>query len=455
MDGDTVGLQAEIDALRAQLAVEREAHRQADKTLARTEAALAHFVPRQFLELLGKEHLADLSLGDAVERKLTILFLDIRGFTPMCEGLTPSDTFRFVNAFLGELEPEIERHRGFVDKYIGDAIMALFPGGAADAIAGAQAMLEALDRFNAARARAGLSPVRIGIGLNTGTAIVGTVGGSGRMETTVLSDAVNLAARLEELSKRYGVPLLISEATVYALGQLPGPTVRFLDRIRVKGKTQPQSVYEVFGCDAPKLRAAKEATRARFEEAVAWYHLREIDRARPLLEACLAEAPDDEPARVYLERCRAYQIDGRHEGTGELSGTVAWRDEFTLGYEPIDAQHHELLAAFNRLAPGLVAGDTDGVREVFAFLERYVDKHFGLEERLMARHAYPLMAEHVREHRSFVEHFERLRRQVESGRHEHPFLVFLVQIFLIDWFANHSTGTDRHLARHLRRIGVG
>jgi hemerythrin-like metal-binding protein len=422
---------------------------------AELEAGFARFVPRQFLELLGKAHVSEIALGDAVERKLTILFLDIRGFTPLCEGLTPAETFAFVISFLGALEPEIERHGGFVDKYIGDAIMALFPGCAADAVAGAQAMLAALERLNVVRAREGRSAVRVGIGLNTGTAMVGTVGGVGRMEATVLSDAVNLASRLEELTKLYGVPLLMSEATLYSLGEAPGPTTRYLDRIRVKGKTQPHSVYESFETDAPALRAAKMATRARFEEAVAWYHLRQIDRALPLLDACVAEAPEDAPARLYVERCRAFLADGTHEGTGEVSGTVAWRDEFTVGFDPIDAQHHELLAAFNRLAPGLATGDDGGVREVLEFLEGYAREHFEMEQGLMRKHAYPFMPEHLREHRSFVEHFGRLRREIESGRHEPPFLVFLVQIFLIDWFANHSTGTDRHLARYLRRLGVG
>jgi len=425
-----------------------------DDALGALDDALARFVPKQFLELLGKRAIVDVVLGEAVERKLTILFLDIRDFTPLCEGMSPAETFQFVNAFLGALEPEIERHGGFVDKYIGDAIMALFPTSAADAIEGALAMLGALERFNEARARAGRSAVRVGIGLNTGTAMVGTVGGPGRMETTVLSDAVNLAARLEELTKRYGVPLLISEATLYSLGKAPPSTTRFLDRIRVKGKTQPHSVYEVFDADAPDLRAAKIATRARFEEGVAWYHMKRVDRALPLLRACAAEAPGDAPARIYVDRCQAVLDGGAHEGTGEIDGTVVWRDEFTVGFAPIDDQHHELLAAFNRLAPGLAAGDRATVQQTLEFLARYVREHFGLEEERMRRYAYPFMKEHLAEHRSFIEHFQRLRDEIDSGHHEQPFLVFLVQIFLIDWFANHSTGTDRHLARFLVRAGA-
>jgi hemerythrin len=444
----------EIDALRAELGAEREAHRRTREALARTEASVARFLPPQFLALLGKRSADELALGDAVERKLTVLFLDIRDFTPLCEGMSPSETFRFVNAFLGVMVPEIERHRGFVDKYIGDAVMALFPEGAADAIAAAQGMLRALDPFDDERVRQGKRAVRIGIGLNTGVAAVGTVGDARRMETTVLSDAVNLASRVEDLTKRYGVPLLVSEATLYALGEAPGPTTRFVDRIRVKGKNQPQSVYEIFETDPAPLRAAKIATRPRFEEAAAAYHQRDVARAVPLLEACLAAAPDDRPARVYLDRCHAFEANGTHEGSGEVAGTVSWRDEFTVGFDAIDDQHHELLAAFNRLAPGLTAGDASGVERTLAFLHGYVREHFGMEEELMVRSGYPLRAEHEREHRSFVEHLRRLSDEIASGRHEQSFLVFLVQIFLIDWFANHSTQTDRHLARHLRAVGL-
>ena len=441
-----------VEGLRAELLAEREAHRRTREELEHTEAALGRFLPRQFLTMLGKRHITEVGLGDAIERKLTVVFVDIRDFTPLCEGMTPDETFRFVNAFIGALEPEIERHGGFVDKYIGDAIMALFPRSAADAIAGAQAMLGALARFDAERVRSGLTSVRVGIGMHTGIVSLGTVGDATRLETTVLGDTVNVASRVEELTKVYGVPLLASGGAIYALGEAPGPTVRFVDRVRVKGRTQPQSIYELFETDPPDLRVAKAATRPTFEEAVAWYHHRAIDRALPLFEACQSEAPQDQPTRLYLERCRAYLAEGRFDGTGEVDGTTAWREEFTVGYGPIDAQHRQLLAAFNRLAAALKQGDASGVQSILAFADAYAAEHFGLEEGLMRVHGYPFILEHEREHRAFVEHFRRLREQIESGRHELPFLVFLAQIVLIDWFANHSTGTDRHLARFLRSI---
>jgi hemerythrin len=439
--------------LRAQLDEERAAHDRTRVALARTEEAADRFVPHQLLAFLGAERIGDVALGDAVEKKLTILFCDIRGFTALCEQMSPRETFRFLNGFLGVMEPVVTRHHGFVDKYIGDAIMALFPGGADDAVAAGVAMLRALDEYNASPGRIGPVGIRVGVGLNHGMVTLGTVGGAGRIEGTVVSDAVNLASRLEELTTQYGAPLLISEAALYALDGAASRAVRFLDRLRVKGKQQPQSIYEVFDADPAPLRAAKEATRPWFEEAVACYHLRAIDQAEPLLERCLAVAPDDAAARHYLDRCRTYLAKGEHTGTGELDGTLAWRDEFTLGFEMIDGQHRGLVDAMNRITPLLHASDSSGMEATLAFLDRYVAGHFGAEEAVMRRHGYPFLPEHLREHQNFVDFMRRLAGEIVAGR-PRLHLVFQVQIFLLDWFANHSTGTDRHLVKWLKSQGI-
>jgi hemerythrin len=284
--------------------------------------------------------------------------------------------------------------------------------------------------------------------------MLGAVGGGDRLSGTVVSDAVNLAARLEEATRTYGTAMLVSESTLYGLQGAAARQVRFVDRIRVKGKRQPQSIYEIFDADPAPLRAAKAARRAEFEQAVAAYHLRAPDQALPLLERCVAEAPDDGPARLYLDRCREYLASGKYEGTGELDTFLAWRDEFTLGVATIDDQHRELLDAMNRLVPHLQAGEAAGGAEVFAFLERYAVEHFGTEEELMRARGYPFLAEHLVEHANFVDFFARLRRDVQAGRGGRLAHVFQAQVFLLDWFANHSTSTDRHLTRWLRERGV-
>ena len=140
-------------------------------------------------------------------------------------------------------------------------------------------MLNELELFNLELAGQGLSPIRIGIGLNTGISMLGTVGGANKMEGTVISDAVNLSSRLESLTKTYGAPLLISEHTLYSLDDASLHFIRFLDRVLVKGKSRPQCIFEVFDADPPGMRQAKMETLILFEEALACYHYRDMDRA--------------------------------------------------------------------------------------------------------------------------------------------------------------------------------
>ena len=430
---------------------EYAAHRRTLGLLQRTQEACDRFVSPELLSLLHADSILDLVPGQNVEATMTILFSDIRDFTQLSERMTPAETYAFVNAYLQEMEPVIGEHRGIIDKFIGDAIMALFPGaGGADAgLQGAIAMIRQVGRFNERGSAAGLAPLQIGIGLNTGIVMLGLIGGPHRSEVTVLSDAVNLTSRLEDATKVYGTPLLISEHTLYSLADPQRYSIRFIDRIRVKGRSQPQSVYEVFDADPAQVREGKSRTRVRFEEALAYYHLKAIDRAQPLLEACLAEVPQDQPARVYLERCLRFRATGQHEGTNEVDSELDWRDEFTVGEATIDEQHHELLDHMNRLGRQVTQGDRTGIDEIMDFIGNYAHFHFETEEAMMRETRYPLMAAHVREHRSFVERYQRLAADIVAQRSDPLYLGFQIQLFLFDWFANHSTKTDRHLGRFM------
>jgi hemerythrin len=433
-------------------ALEQEiaSHRHTLELLRQTEIAYGRFVPHQLLRLLKVESILDLKLGEQTERQMTILFSDIRDFTHLSESMSPKQTFAFINSYLGEMEPVISRHHGIVDKYMGDAIMAIFPSSADDGLQCAIAMLAQLDLYNAGRKRAGYPPIRIGTGLNTGIVMLGTVGGTQRMEGTVLSDAVNLASRLEGSTKVYKTPLLISESTLSALRDASKYRIRFLDRFRVKGKSQAQSVYEVFEGDPEQIRARKESTRTRFEEAVAYYHLRAAAKAIPLLEACVRDVPEDYPAQLYLERCRDFLKTGRHEGTGEISDVLEWRDEFLVGVREIDEEHKELVANMNRLAVKIKSDDLSGIDEILGFLGDYVQLHFGNEEEMMRAVAYPLMNEHLHEHRMFSEQYARLKHDIASGLHDPLYLGFRIQLFLFDWWTAHMTKTDRHLGKFIR-----
>ena len=214
-------------------------------------SAYSRFVPHQFVQLLGKDSVVDIDLGESLEKKMTILFSDMRDFTTLSESMTPRQNFEFINTYLERMEPVITKYHGVIDKYIGDAIMALFPTGPDDALDGAIGMLDTLAAYNKEREAIGHRPIFIGIGLNTGLMMLGTVGGRNRMESTVISDAVNLASRVESMTKSYGTSLLITEHTYCGLKDPSRYGIRFADRVMVKGKTQPQSVYEVFDGDPP------------------------------------------------------------------------------------------------------------------------------------------------------------------------------------------------------------
>ena len=427
------------------------AHQRTQDLLRRKEQAFGRFVSKELLTLLGADSILDLEPGQNIETTMTILFSDIRDFTQMSERMTPGETYAFINAYLNEMEPVVDAHGGIIDKFIGDAIMALFPGagGANAGLQGAIAMIDRLGPYNEGCARSGRAPVRIGIGLHTGIVMLGLIGGQQRTEVSVLSDAVNLASRLEDATKVYGTPLLISEHTLYSLSDPQRYNIRFVDRIRVKGRHQPQSVYEVFDSDPPEVREGKISTRVQFEEALAYYHLKAIDRAQPLLEACLREVPQDQPARVYLDRCLRFRQTGQHEGTGEVGSELDWRDEFTVGESTIDGQHHELLDHMNRLGHKVAQGDRSGTDEIMAFIGDYAHFHFETEEAMMRGVHYPLTASHVHEHRSFVERYQRLAADIAAQRSDPLYLGFQIQLFLFDWFANHSTKTDRHLGRFM------
>lgn len=222
-----------------------------NKTIDEIINAYRRFVPQEFIKLMGRDNIINVRLGDHVEMTMTILFSDIRDFTSISEGMTPKENFSFINSYLDRMEPVIARAEGIIDKYIGDAIMALFPKGADSAIKGAISMLNELEVYNRDLMDSGQKPIKIGIGINTGLMMLGIIGGKHHMESTVISDAVNLASRIESMTKNYMTPLLISEHTYYNLNNPSLYCIRFVDRVKVKGKEQCQSIYEVFDNDPP------------------------------------------------------------------------------------------------------------------------------------------------------------------------------------------------------------
>lgn len=215
--------------------------------LQKTIESFERFVPEKFLSVIASDGIENIQVGVASTRVITILFADIRGYTSMSEHLTPLEVFSFLNDYLASMGLAISETGGFIDKYIGDAIMALFDDEATDgALHAARAMRFMLQVFNEERSRQGLPTIDIGIGIHRGEVVMGTVGFSSRIESTVVGDAVNVASRVEGLTRKYSCSTLVTEPVVAALRHPEAFNLRLVDQsVKVRGKDEPVAIYEL------------------------------------------------------------------------------------------------------------------------------------------------------------------------------------------------------------------
>jgi class 3 adenylate cyclase len=268
------------------------------------------FVPSEFIGLLNKKDITELELGSQVQKKMTVLFADIREFTSISERMSPEENFEFLNSYLKIMTPCIKSNNGFIDKFIGDAIMAIFPSQPDDALKAAILMQRELSGFNRAISKKGFLPIKIGIGIHIGSLIIGTIGSEDRMESTVISDAVNLAARIENLTKTYGANILISLETLLELDDMDKYFYRILDRVQVKGKTKLVSVVEILdGKNALEIELFMQ-TKLNFETALQEYLMKDFKSSITKFENVLELNPLDQAARLYLEKATKYNIQG-------------------------------------------------------------------------------------------------------------------------------------------------
>lgn len=236
------------------------------------------------------------------KREISILFSDIRGFTSLSEKLSPEELVQVLNEYLNPMTLIVLEEKGTLDKYIGDAVMALYnaPLDVADhaghACRSALKMMEKLAELNRSFTERGIQTIDIGIGINTGDAVVGNMGASMRFDYTAIGDNVNLASRLEGLNKVYGTHIIVSESTKLQAGSdLP---FREIDLVAVKGKQQPVPIYELMIADNSVLRGA-------FGEAIRLYRNREFEAAVRIFDD-LCTQKQDRVSSLYAERCRDF-----------------------------------------------------------------------------------------------------------------------------------------------------
>ncbi len=278
--------------------------------LLKINSAMGKFVPHEFLRYLQKESIVDVKLGDHVEMDVAIFVSDVRRFTTISEKMTPTENFNFINAYFSLVSPLIRKNHGFVDRYTGDAIMAIFPRSVDDALQSSLETLRQLQEFNKVREKKSQQPIEIGVGLHSGGLMLGIVGEEERLQGDIFSDAVNLTNRIEGLCKQYGVSIIISEAASRELKDRDSYHTRFLGKIQVVGKDDFVSLYEVYDGDPDDVLALKLKTKEDFENGLASYFVKEFARAVVSFENVLKISPKDKAAKLYLERAAQYVVKG-------------------------------------------------------------------------------------------------------------------------------------------------
>jgi adenylate cyclase len=250
-------------------------------------------------------------------RELSVLFSDVRGFATISETLTPEDLSVYINEYLTNMSLVIrERHRGTLDKYMGDAIMAFWGAPVADPQHARNAVLAALDMQSNAKSlndrfkARGWPTLKIGIGVNSGVMRVGDMGSKLRRAYTVMGDAVNIASRLEGVTKQYGADIIIGDGTRQLIS---GFVLRELDRVRVKGRDEPIAIYEPLGLEG-------QVDQARLDEIDLWnqtlglYRRQDWDRCEMQLQSLRKIAPDCELYELFIERIAHHRAHPPREG---------------------------------------------------------------------------------------------------------------------------------------------
>ena len=268
--------------------------------------AQQRFVPIQFLKHLGQNDIDKVELGESVSVEMSVLFADIRNFTPLVEKLSPQEVIRFLNRLYSQIGIPITESGGFIDSYAGDGIMALFAVPAKQAVEATIKMNESLSEFNKHSISNGFPAIRIGMGINTGPLVLGTMGANERMQCSVLGDTVNLASRIEQLTRTYDAQCLIGEHTYFSLENPETFSIRMVDCVTVKGKGNAVRLYEVLDAENHPRRNAKEATRPLLSQAMDAYFSKNFSDSLLLFDKVMEKDPVDPVPSIFASRAKRY-----------------------------------------------------------------------------------------------------------------------------------------------------
>ncbi|HWI93165.1 MAG TPA: adenylate/guanylate cyclase domain-containing protein [Flavisolibacter sp.] len=280
-----------------------------EEAILRIHEVTKKFVPNEFIRSLGKEAITDVRLGDQVEKVVTVLFTDIRDFTSISEKMTPEENFHFVSSFNARLGPIIRSHNGFINQYLGDSIMAIFPNSPNDALNAAVRMQKEVHDFNNERMAKGLDAIKTGIGMHTGSLIMGITGDNYRLDAATISDTVNTASRLESLTKHYNSNILLSDACLLQIDKSKFH-LRYLGLVQLKGKQEPIHVYECFNGNHADDVLGKEKTLSLFNEGINHYLTSSFESSVKAFELVTKIHPQDDTAAFFLSSAKKYLSKG-------------------------------------------------------------------------------------------------------------------------------------------------
>ncbi|KMQ50077.1 Adenylate cyclase [Chitinispirillum alkaliphilum] len=279
------------------------------KELKQLNVAMERFLPTKFLSLLGKKSICEVALGNQCQGNMTVLFSDIRSFSTISEQMTPQEIFEFLNRYLEGVGPIITKNNGFIDKYYGDGIMALFPDDPSDALNAGIEMQQYVMHFNSLFCDKPIYPLRIGIGIHSGNMILGTIGDKSRMDCTVISDAVNLSSRLENLTKKYHASIIISHEVVRAISSKKQKySLRMLGPEMLRGRKERTIVYQVLNSLPPDILKRRTKNIEVFENGIKKFYSQRHKEAEKYFRECLRTDPTDFAAKLFLSEIEHSQI---------------------------------------------------------------------------------------------------------------------------------------------------
>jgi len=406
----------------------------------KTTESFNQFVPKEYLTLLKKKQMWEIKLGDHVSRDMTVLFADIRSFTSMAEKVSAKEIFEFLNQFYSQMNLIIEKHNGIIDKYIGDALLAIFPNSVDDAINCAVEM-QLYIRERVFRINNNDKKIEIGIGIHYGEVLLGVLGSEKRMQTTVISDVVNTASRLESLSKSYGAPIIISAEVIQNVVNLDKYHIRFLDNAFIRGKEEQTFICEVYNIDYPEQIELKDKTKHQFDNGVIIYQSGEYQKAWEIFLQILTINPRDKAAMFFLNRTATFLVEGIKITPEAKVDYVVWEDAWNTDIDVVDYQHKVLFSVINDLERAIQFNiEREALKRIISNLKIYTYTHFTMEEELMLMASYPDFSDHKLEHKKFIDKIESVEEELKTGTSN---VGKKTLEFLFFWLKSHILKSDK------------